>query len=126
KKFKSTPPNTGNKDLDMFLIGQAKSLAFDMDPGARYTEMIARAYKLQGMTYQLGLTDALWIEGDGWWDMVGQYHPRLKTMFSFIWTVYRELNTTGHTQFQVRYETGFDRSQPARINRVLGTLGFVY
>ncbi len=124
--FLATPPDTKNKDLFMFLIGQAKSLAFARDPGVGYAEKITHAYETQAKTYQLGLMDALWIEGDGWWDMVGQDHPRLKTFAAFVWTVFREMKTSGHTQFQVRYETGFDRSQPDRINRVMGTLGFVY
>lgn len=123
KSFRRTKPNTGIKDLDSFLVYQSRSESFE-DPALIYNEIMLKKYDTEAGGFQLSLDNAIWVEGDGWWDAIGKRATRAKTFFAFVWSVYRDLNTAAKTQFQIRYETGFDRTQPDRINRVLGTVGF--
>jgi hypothetical protein len=124
-KFNDEKPATDNRDLREFLIDQAGSDAY-REGMENYRAVIKSAYDDSALAYRLGLANALWVESDGWWDFVGEDHPRAKTFFAVVWSVLNNVSSRGVTNLQVRYETGFDRNDPNRINRVIGTLGFVF
>jgi hypothetical protein len=122
REIQGRPLNAAKSVEEDFVVNQFGRVSADP---AHFETLLRGAFQRGIQNYHLQPTHAFWLESKGWYTFSGPSQgPRWKPLVALVVTVWGDFGAKARSQFQIRYENGFDRADPkTRQNRLLVTLG---